>query len=445
MPTTIAGFPFWELRFKEAGEPADSTAVANFIKEVKAQNLTDLFIFSHGWNNTPAAADILYRGFFGEMQKLLDNPNILKRRAATIGTAGVFWPSIKWPDEEAVDSVGGAASLSGDGAGEDLFVELKKVFTTPQQQQTLDELSALLDEQQRNEAALKQFKVKLRELVSESSIDESSPDSLEQQAILYDDDNWEDIFDSLANTEPMEESAGGAAAGFGDRFGCLWRGARGALRTATYWQMKERAGVVGRRGLGPLVGQLHRDNHDLKVHLIGHSFGARLVSYALAGLPDPPPGRKSPVKSLFLLQGAFSHFTFAAQLPFDQNRKGELGGMSSRVDGPLLATHTLRDLAVGHSYPIASFLGRQDASRISDIDEYVRSRWGAMGYRGAQGADAEEVQLAAAGFAYACKPGKWINLDGNQVIVKGETLSGAHSDIIYPHTAWVALSAAGIG
>jgi hypothetical protein len=445
MATTIAGFPFWELRFKEAGEQEDPAAVASLIKEVKTQNLTDLFIFSHGWNNSSATALTLYRGFFGEMRELMDNLNILKRRDATIGTAGVFWPSIKWPDEEAGNSGGGAATLSTGGAGDDLFVELKKVFTASQQQQTLDELSELLDQQQRNETALKQFKVKLRQLINESAINQSSLDSLEQQGILYDDDNWEEIFDSLAEQEPMGDSAGGATGGLGDRFGRLWRGARGALRTATYWQMKNRAGIVGRMGLGPLIGQLHSAVPALKIHLLGHSFGARLVSYALVGLPDLPLGSKSPVKSLFLLQGAFSHFAFAAQLPFEQSRNGDLAGMNSRVDGPLLATHTLKDLAVGYSYPVASILARDDASGIEDISEYISLRWGAMGYDGAQGVDAKKVELSKAGSPYVFESGKWFNLNGNQVIVNGVSPSGAHSDIIHPHTAWAALAAAGIG
>jgi len=44
------------------------------------------------------------------------------------------------------------------------------------------------------------------------------------------------------------------------------------------------------------------------VHLIGHSFGARLVSFALSGVGAPAA---SPVASLLLLQGAFSHWSFA--------------------------------------------------------------------------------------------------------------------------------------
>jgi len=199
--------------------------------------------------------------------------------------------------------------------------------------------------------------------------------------------------------------------------------------------------VVGKKGLGPLLARLHQAAPDLRVHLLGHSFGARLVSYSLAGLPQPAAGQASPVKTLYLLQGAFSHFAFADQLPFDQNRKGDLAGMAARVDGPLLTTHSLKDSAVGRAYPLASVIARQDASAAGD----PLFRWGAMGHDGAQAVSAAKAFLGKAGTPYAFQAGKWLNLDGNQVIVNGGPPSGAHSDIIHPHTAWAALAAAGIG
>jgi hypothetical protein len=440
MTQTVAGFPFWDLRFNEDGQPEDAAALDEFVDEAKAQDLSDLFIFSHGWNNDATTALNLYQRFFGEMRKLLDDPSIPKRRDAKIGTAGVIWPSIKWPDDEAGDSAGGAVSLGAGDSGGNLFGELKKVFKTDQQHRVLADLKQLLDRKQRTEAALKQFKATLSRLVDKSSPSPSSPDNLEQRGVLAGDDNWREVFEALADQEPADDSGGGAA-GFGDQFSRLWNGAKAALRVATYWQMKERAGVVGRTGLAPLINRLHETAPGIGIHLLGHSFGARLVSYSLTGLPDSQVGSKSPIKSLFLLQGAFSHFTFAEALPFDKNRKGELVGMASRVDGPLLTTHSLKDLAVGTAYPLASVVAGQDAADQTD----TLFRWGAMGHDGAQAVDAKQTQLAKPGAAYPFEAGKWTNLDANKVIVNGGPPSGAHSDIIHPHTAWAALAAAGIG
>src|SRR4029079_17132622 len=161
-----AGFPFWELEFKEDGGEKDPAAIDAFVAEAAAQGLTDLFVFSHGWNNDRPTAELLYKGFFGAMRKLVDDPALPKKRAAKIGTAGVLWPSILWPDEKAAleSGQGGAAALGGGGEGGDLAAELKKVWSAPGQGETVDELVAMLDEQPRDEAALKEFKRKLNGL-----------------------------------------------------------------------------------------------------------------------------------------------------------------------------------------------------------------------------------------------------------------------------------------
>jgi hypothetical protein len=72
------------------------------------------------------------------------------------------------------------------------------------------------------------------------------------------------------------------------------------------------------------------------------------------------------VKALTLLQGAFSHFTFANQLPFAAGRQGALAGMLSRIDGPLVVCFSTHDTAVGQFYPLASLASGDDAAGIED-------------------------------------------------------------------------------
>lgn len=429
MANTLAGFPFWMLTFNEDGRPGDAAAIDAFVKEAKEKKLADLFVFSHGWNNDHAMAMALYSAFFGEVRKLVDDASTPKRRAAPIGVVGVIWPSIKWPDAETAG--GGAASL--DGGTPDLFEELKTVFVSADERAALKTLEGLLDQQKNSEDALGQFQVALNRLTGtvggSSALDDMESTAFAKKA------RWNEVLEALAEAD---ENAGGAA-GLGDTFGKLWNGAKNALRVATYWKMKNLAGAVGSEGLGPLVGRLHAALPDLRVHLIGHSFGARVVSYTLRGLPASALS-PSPVKSLLLLQGAFSHFAFANALPFDKKRKGDLAGMASRVDGPLLATHSLKDTAVGTAYPLASIVAGQDASGLDD----PLFKWQAMGHDGAQAVDATEAALGKPGTTYPFAKGKWINLDGNRVIVNGGPPSGSHSDIVHPHTAWLALAAAGI-
>src|SRR6201994_5208860 len=137
--------------------------------------------------------------------------------------------------------------------------------------------------------------------------------------------------------------------------------------------MKARAGTVGRNGLGPLLAALHAQSPAVRFHLIGHSFGARLVSFALSGVGAPAA---SPVASLVLLQGAFSHWSFAHAQNNPFGSPGALTAYADRVHGPLAATHTVYDWAVGVWYPKASFLAHQDAAAA------VADPWGGLGSDG---------------------------------------------------------------
>jgi len=247
-----------------------------------------------------------------------------------------------------------------------------------------------------------------------------------------------EVFDQAADLQPQDFHGG--AAGFGG-FDRVWSGARQALRQATYWTMKKRAGIVGSTGVSSLIERLAHANPDLRIHLVGHSFGARLVSFAVWGLSDGAVADGSPVKSVTLLQGAFSHFAFAPSLPHDPERSGVLAEAMARVDGPLVATHSERDLAVGTLYPWASMLRRDDAAAL----ESLLFRWGAIGHDGAQRSAEIPAVLLPAGESYALEPGRIYNLDANAVIVTGDGPSGAHSDIFHPELAWAVLEAAGVG
>jgi hypothetical protein len=462
MTEMLNGFPFWILEFDKDGQPADVGAVDRFVGDVKSQGITDVFIFSHGWNSDRATALSLYQRFFGEISKILNDGQVPKKNAATrVGFAGIVWPSILWPDDAAsatMDVVsgsggGGAASMSGgavpapsvEASPGAINIELKKAYDESRQQSLVDELTTLLEKQPKNEAALIEFRTKLTELIGsepvDAPLDRKHPDYAEAAIGQLSDSRWRELLDRLGTEAARRQPSGGGGVGLGDPFKKLWAGAKDALRVTTYWQMKQRAGIIGRTGLGGVVlTRLARDASTTRIHLLGHSFGARLVSFSLSGLPQTAAGAASPVKSLFLLQGAFSHYAFAERLPHDASRSGALKGMTDRVDGPLLTTHSLKDLAVGLSYPVASFLNQDDAAAA--IDQSIR--WGAMGHDGAQAVDAATAVLVAPGTTYQFQKHKWLNLDGNRVIIHGAPPAGAHSDIVYPHTAWAALAAAAI-
>jgi hypothetical protein len=430
MSDSLAGFPFWTLQFDKNGVPSD--AVASFLSEVKTADLSDLFIFSHGWNNDQATALDLYTRFFTAVKALLNDPAVASRPGAKAGVAGVLWPSILFPgDTPPAADAGGASSFSDAGQQPTLESELPKAFCDPDQQAAVQELAELLASRPPTEEALLSFRDKLRQIITPPQLP-SQQDDLESLTGVTN-DQWFDLLNAAA--QPTDDEGG--AASLNGPFERLWGGAKNVLRVATYWEMKNRAGVIGKGSLGPLLGTLHTGSPALRIHLVGHSFGARLVSYALAGLPDGLSGEKSPVKMLFLLQGAFSHFAFAEKLPFDGTRSGDLNGMAQRVDGPLLATFSSKDTAVGVAYPAAAVLAGQDASDATDL----MYRWEGMGCDGAQEVDAAIKALEPFPVVYPFKAGEWLNLDGNEVIIAGGPPSGAHSDIVHPETAWVVLAA----
>ena len=63
MPETIDGKPIWGLAFDKNGDinPDEKSAL---IEGVESAGLTDLVLFSHGWNNDERAAKSLYERWF---------------------------------------------------------------------------------------------------------------------------------------------------------------------------------------------------------------------------------------------------------------------------------------------------------------------------------------------------------------------------------------------
>jgi hypothetical protein len=428
--------PHWEISFDERGT-ANRGEVDQLLAELPGKDLTDLFVFSHGWNSDRRQARRLYDLYFGQV------PGLLARggSAARAGWLGVVWPSKRWADEPepAGELAGGGAAGLGDGAvpaaaaaDPALVQDLKDVFPGDDRGAALDELARLLAERPEDPAALARFQALMGEL-SGAADDDPAGEDRGEVALLTDDP--EEVFGRFADAVP--QTGEGGAAGLGDAFGRLWNGAKEALRQLTYFEMKKRAGVVGKAGLGPLLGRIHQADPDVRIHLLGHSFGARLVSFALAGLPDPA---SSPVKSLYLLQGAFSHFAFADALPVDRSRGGALKGMAARVDGPLLASFSVHDLAVGKLYPLASLSSRDDSAGLED----QLYRWGGIGHDGAQAVDATVATLGPVGTGYPFARGRFVNLDGNAIVNRGGPPSGAHSDIFHPELVWAGLAAAGL-
>jgi len=412
--TDIAGLAYCEVAFDSTGR---LTSDGELPAAVDRDGVGDLFVLCHGWNNSEKSARQLYRDLCRMLAEQL-GPD--KAGAVAVG---VFWPSLLFPEDDPKTS-------DAPSTGKQLAVALQPSF--PQQTKALDEMGRLIDEQPQDGAELTKFHRLATGLVTTPAMakeDEGPAAAITSPAGAV-----------LGHAAAMSHSPAGDAQAIGNPFAALWSGAREVLRTMSYYEMKNRAGVVGQKGLGPLIASVAKGNR-LRVHLMGHSFGARLVSYALTGLPDTAVGASSPVKSLTLVQGAFSHFAFADPTPCRAVKKGSLAGVRNRVDGPLVATFSAADRAVGWWYPNASMLAHQDSQSLTDL----AYQWGGMGHDGFQQASPAGTGLKLRGTTYPFVRGATYLLDANAVIKKNlSAFSGAHSDIVHDEVVSALLAAAAV-
>jgi hypothetical protein len=440
----ISGFPYFEVQFTKQGnlaDPAEKQAVLT-----AAPQLDELFVVSHGWNNDMAEARGLYRALFANVREALDAgraPGLADRR---IGVLGVLWPSKKFADDELIP--GGGASLGGavdDQALESQLEGLKGTFDAPDEA-VLDEAKALVPDLENDPEARQRFVDLVRSVLPEPE------DTADDASDAFFELPGEEIFAlleapvlpgppaggggggaagiGLAEPGPPPGTMGGAA-GIGDFFSGIKAAARRLLNYATYYQMKERAGKVGAGGLNPLLRELRALAPNLRVHLVGHSFGGRLVTAAAMG--EAGSASVAPA-SMTLLQAAFSHNGFAED--FDEDRDGFFREVvtAGKIAGPIVITHTKNDTAVGIAYPIASRLARQDAADLGDEDDV-------FGGIGRNGAIVRFTQEAVAGElldrdgAYTFTRGKLHNL-------KADPFISGHSAVTGPEVANAILAAA---
>lgn len=445
-----AGEPVWDLAFDEEGQLTAPPSEA-FLGEILAEGVADLFVFSHGWGTSEAGA----RGLYDAMFPLIRDAASGVADVGKVGFAGIYWPSLWFPDTPATPPRPAGSTQTGNGAVEDesagtavlsgaeIAESLLPGFQDSVQQETMMQIGRLIDEgtaavgSGEPDAVKEQRLLQLHEMLQSlvpPAPDGEFEDSGETALLLTDDPRnaYQAAAEAFGSAPP-----GASTQGIGDWFANAINGAKDAVRVLSYTVMKARAGQIGRAGLGPLLVALHGRSPAVRVHLIGHSFGARLVSFALSGIGAPAD---SPVTSLLLVQGAFSHWSFAHAQDNPFGEAGALHMFANRVHGPLVATFSVHDWAVGRWYPKASFLARQDAAGK------VAGRWGGMGADGYQAVApvVDRSMPEGGGTDYQFTPRTFFRVDAASIInnVRDQMFAGAHSDIRKPAVAQLAVAAA---
>jgi hypothetical protein len=411
----IAGIPYTEAQFNKDG------GLENQVNP--PAGVTDLFVMSHGWNNDADAARELYRKFFENFVAVAQTGDLPGRSFAIVG---VIWPSKKFDELVAVAGMPGgaegsaslqAADKASHQALEAKLDQMKKFFAESGQQQTLDEAKALLPDLEDKASARQEFVNKIRSLLdptaadkedaSETFFKDDGNELLKNLKIAEDDLDDEVAGDGGSASLPLGvgtiHAAEGGAAGLGAFLSGFKAAAMNLLNYTTYFEMKARAGNVGKNGVAKLVDSLAP--HMQRIHLIGHSFGGRVVTATAAN------SSTEKIKSMSLLQTAFSHNGFSKSM------RGFFRSVvdQKRVKGPILVTYTKNDTAVGLAYPLASRINGDTTAAFGDEND----KFGGLGRNGAQQMESGEVvkgNLLDAAGDYPFQSGKFFNLEGSAFI-----------------------------
>jgi hypothetical protein len=435
----VCGYPYFELAYSKQAIH-DRDGFDELLTEVSAGEPVEVVVLVHGWSNDMTEARALYHELIDRLRTVADTsppPGLGDRRLAFLG---VLWPSKRFADRALIP--GGAASRGGTPSDADLeesLAGLEGVFETEHADDLLRRAKALVPELDDSGAARDAFVELVRDAVGRVGEADEDADAREVFKTLSGNELLTHLKAPVLDRTPSSDgrAAGGA---YGARahddeamaLGLSLTGFKAAaqrfLNVTTYYEMKQRAGTIGAYRLTLALNELRARSSRLRLHLVGHSFGGRLVTAATVGLPS---GTTPEPDSVTLLQAAFSHYGFAAD--YRDGRDGHFRTMVSdrMTRGPILVTHSRADRAVGYAYPLASRLADDDAAGLGG----AKSRFGGIGRNGAQKTpEAIDGTLHEAGDAYDFAAGSVYNLEADRLIL-------SHGAVRTPEVAYAILSA----
>lgn len=449
----IHGFPFAAIELDRGGTPTDSARITELTQHVAAAAPTDVIFIAHGWRNSAFDARALYTAFLASLRTNLQRPDLTERlRGRTFAVAGVFWPSKTFPEQVEDVAQGGVAGIDDDPDAEALadvhatLEELARDETDESSRRAIARAQAMLPVLDDSPASQDAFASELMLLLENAAADPTEGldrvlatpghelfDKLASPLVVPVDDDDESEGGSGGTTAVPdafgEDDGEGEAADFRTLIASVGHRANRMVNFTTWYLMKDRAGTVGAAGLAPVVRTLADSSPQTRIHLVGHSLGGRLVASAAKALAAPPVVR---ISTLTLLQAAFSHYGLSKD-----NGRGEAGFFreviaGAVVRGPILATHSRKDLVVGKTYALASRLAGDNVRATGDEQD----QYGGIGRNGAQQTDErEQLVLGQPGQAYAWKAGRIHNLRGDDVIddhsdVTGEEITYAFASAL---------------
>jgi hypothetical protein len=441
----LHGFDFIRLKFDENGALQPAQPLDELKQHIQTAAATDAIFIAHGFRNDENDATTLYDRFLDTFRTHVDGPFRQSLGPRKFVVAGVYWPSKKFPEDV---KLGGSVQALDDEFGDkeearQKLEDLKATAARPDQKAKLDRASQLLDRVKGNKQAQDEFVSLVLSLLDDTPQLDSTEgvdaikakdgsellDALKTPIILPTaSDGDEGGVTAVGPVVVTGEDGGteGIASVFGSIFGRIGQ----FLNLTTWYLMKNRAGVVGSTGVAQAVRDVKAARPAIRIHLVGHSLGGRVMAACAKALAQTP---KLQPDSLTLLEAAFSHYGFSPN-----NGKGQAGFFRAVMDskvvkGPLISTFSKKDTVVGTAYAITSRLAGDSVQEIGDAND----PFGGIGRNGAQKtAEAVIETLHTAGTAYsAFAAGKVICLDGSEGLIND------HGDVTNSNVTYAFASA----
>jgi hypothetical protein len=432
-----AAIPWYVIPFDESGRCKAPVTRKYLLDTLASETFSHVFLFSHGWNNDWADATERYESFIQGFGAMVDRQGLSKTPGYRPLLVGVFWPGISlvlpW---ERAPQFAGAGAAPGAADADRFADEHDRSVTTLAAQLPAADVPRFYELANSKELTVTQAEA-LAALVLPllAPSDEGGGEPLGAADLVA---AWKlaavetSAAAGAALDVPDDESFGVSApvAGGGPQ-AASWLGAldpRNALRMATVWQMKDRAGTVGAGGVHELLIDILGANKG-HVHLVGHSYGAKVMLSACAAGKLPRA-----VTSVLLLQPAVSYLCFAVDADGKQHPGGYRGVLDPTcATQPVLATFSSNDVALARLFHFA-------VRRKSDVGEQriaagPPSRFAALGGYGAGGLAAGEGRQVGArqeGETYGD-----VGAGVRVVSVEGSDRISGHGDVSNLTTWWM--------
>ncbi len=392
-PGSIAEFPFCALEFGTQGEAMSPTQQDRLVEECRRSEVTDLIFLAHGFRCDADDATTLYTALLTNLRTNLSRTEFARKLSTRrFAASGVYWPSKEFREVSVLDRARDVlVAASGSRHAQDQVVA----------------------------SALLAFKDDIDDPTEGFSQLSEVPGS--------------ELLDKLrAERQPTLDEDGGidclscatSVLGAVDKF----------LNLLTWNTMKNLSGLVGMIGLAEVIEVCRSQVPGLRMHLVGHSLGGRLMTACCKRLGERGTAR---IASLSLLEAAFSHFGFSPDS--GDGQPGFFRGVveSSIVRGPMISTFSRQDSVVGTAYALASRLARDRLQSIGDSSD----PYGGIGHNGARSTPESTVELLhQAGTPYSFRSAVVTCLDGSATPERVALIT-SHGDVTNPHVTYAVASA----